>query len=114
MSLKPGIGSAWFSKFKDSVYPDDHVIVRGREMRPPRYYDKLFFQATKIQWPEWVVVAGHPITFEIKEASAEFEAIQFQRTERAKKSLDDNTPERLKVKEQVALDKLAKLKRKLS
>jgi hypothetical protein len=39
MSLKPGIGAMWFDRFKSDVFPLDHVVVRGSESRPPRYYD---------------------------------------------------------------------------
>lgn len=42
MSLKPGIGAAWFDRFCQEVYPYDEVVLRGCKMRPPRYYDKLF------------------------------------------------------------------------
>jgi len=41
MSLKPGIGARWFEKYRSDVFPSDEVVVRGRKMRPPRYYDKL-------------------------------------------------------------------------
>lgn len=34
-----GIGSGWIDKWRCDVYPRDGVIVRGRIMRPPRYYD---------------------------------------------------------------------------
>lgn len=40
MSRRPGIGLGWFEKFKDETYRDDSVVVRGREMKPPKYYDK--------------------------------------------------------------------------
>ncbi len=40
MSRRPGIGSAWYEKFKRDVYPRDEVIIRGgRQIRPPRFYD---------------------------------------------------------------------------
>lgn len=39
MSLKPGIGSGWFEKFKADVYPSDFVVLRGRKRSPPRFYD---------------------------------------------------------------------------
>jgi len=42
MSRRPGIGSSWFAEFKDEVFPSDTVIMRGREMRPPRYYDQIY------------------------------------------------------------------------
>lgn len=39
MSRRPGIGANWLSKFKDEVYPQDRVYMRGRLMKPPRAYD---------------------------------------------------------------------------
>lgn len=42
MSRNPGIGKTWMEKYQSDVYPHDHVIIRGREMKPPRYYDNLF------------------------------------------------------------------------
>jgi len=41
MSKRPAIGRAWFEKFGKHVYHCDKVIARGKEMQPPRYYDKL-------------------------------------------------------------------------
>ncbi len=41
MSLREGIGEAWFREFWKDVYPSDEVIVKGRGVMPPRYYDKL-------------------------------------------------------------------------
>lgn len=40
MSRRPGIGRGWFDKFSGEVFPNDRVIVRGMEMKPPRAYDK--------------------------------------------------------------------------
>lgn len=39
-SKKPGIGQGFYRKFKSDIYPHDEVIVRGRQMRPPVYYDR--------------------------------------------------------------------------
>lgn len=41
MSLKPGIGFAWYDKFSKEVFPHDRVVVRGKEVKPPRYYKRL-------------------------------------------------------------------------
>lgn len=41
MSKRPGIGRMWFERFGKHVYAHDRVIARGKEMQPPRYYDKL-------------------------------------------------------------------------
>ena len=41
MSRRPGIGRGWLQRYMTDVYPRDSVIVRGKEARPPRYYDKI-------------------------------------------------------------------------
>jgi hypothetical protein len=35
-----GIGYDWFKRFADEVYLHDSCVVRGSEMKPPRYYDE--------------------------------------------------------------------------
>ncbi|AXH77038.1 MAG: replication initiator protein [Microviridae sp.] len=40
MSLKPGIGSGWFEKFQSDVYPSDFVVLNGKKRSPPRFYDE--------------------------------------------------------------------------
>lgn len=77
MSLKPGIGARWFEKYKSDVYTFDHVIVRGKECKPPKYYDTLFSRAN----PE------------------EFEDLKFLREVDARERFEDNTDARLAVKE---------------
>ncbi len=42
MSRRPGIGSKWYEDFKCEVYPADSVVVRGKLMKPPRFYDGQF------------------------------------------------------------------------
>ncbi len=39
MSRRPGIGKAWYEDFKSEVYPRDEVVMRGKLMKPPRFYD---------------------------------------------------------------------------
>ena len=40
MSRRTGIGSGWFDKWAMiDAYPNDYVIIRGRKMRPPKFYD---------------------------------------------------------------------------
>lgn len=41
MSRRPGIGSGWFDRFRREVYPSDSIVLRGTEMLPPPFYDKL-------------------------------------------------------------------------
>lgn len=38
---KGGIGHGWFMKYKTDVFPSDEVIIKGKRMKPPRYYDSL-------------------------------------------------------------------------
>lgn len=40
MSRKPGIGSAWFARYKGDVFPSDEVVLDGKTYRPPRFYDE--------------------------------------------------------------------------
>jgi len=87
MSLKPGIGTEWYKKYKQDVYPNDYVIVKGTKLRPPRYYDKKL-QAEDAWW---------------------WEEVQQNREEKAKP--EENTPERLAVREQVAKANSGKFKR---
>jgi hypothetical protein len=89
MSLKPGIGQTWLDKYMSDVYTTDSVVVRGKKCRPPRYYDSKF----KLKFPE------------------EFDMIQFAREMEGRSRAEDNTLERLAVKEKVALAKLSLLKR---
>lgn len=41
MSLKPAIGKRWFERFHSDVFPSDFVVVSGRKVKPPKYYDRL-------------------------------------------------------------------------
>ncbi|AXL15186.1 replication initiator protein [Microviridae sp.] len=92
MSLKPGIGAEWYKKYRSDVYPHDYVIVRGKKVRPPKFYDKKY----KTDYPY------------------EYDELLYKREQRAKLNLEDNTWERLAVKEQVTQAKLQKLKRTLT
>jgi len=42
MSRRPGIGKGWFEKFSSDCYPSDSVVMRGKEFKPPKYYDRQF------------------------------------------------------------------------
>jgi len=36
------IGKRWFEKWHADVYPADHLIMRGKKIQPPPYYDRLY------------------------------------------------------------------------
>lgn len=42
VSRRPGLGKPWFEKYGTYVKHHDEVVLRGRKMRPPKYYDRLF------------------------------------------------------------------------
>ena len=74
------------------MYPLDRVIIRGQKMRPPRYYDA-----------------------KIKDIDPSmFENLKFDRYETALLRADDNTDDRLKIREKVQNISLQRLKRHLS
>jgi len=88
MSRRPGIAADWFKKFSGDVYPSDEVIVRGRECRPPRYYDKMF-----------------------EAAHGDMDAVRTRRVAQMRQHADNNTESRLAVREKVALARFKQLKR---
>lgn len=92
MSLKPGIGARWYEKFKSDVYPRDYLVVDGVKTRPPRYYDKLFFREASLQ------------------QASDLECFRY---EKAQKYVDNNTDDRLAVREKVLEAKISRLKRSL-
>lgn len=91
MSLKPGIGAVWFSRFQSDVYPHDRCVVRGVEFKPPRFYDKLLKRVD----PDML------------------EELQEVREREARARWPDNTPDRLAVREVVQRARVAFKKRNL-
>ncbi|ALS03705.1 VP4 [Gokushovirus WZ-2015a] len=91
MSLKPGIGAEWLDKFHQDVYRFDYVVVRGREAKPPRYYDKRY----------------------AKRHEDAFATIQDSREVKSYARRLDNTDSRLAVKEVVAKARVSLFKRNL-
>jgi len=78
MSRRPGIGRPWFEKFGGDVFPHDRVVLRGREMRPPKFYDSIF----ELDNPEGM------------------EDVKFKRESKSMLQAKDNEPSRLRVREQ--------------
>lgn len=44
-----GIGSGYAIKFKDEIYQSDSVIVRGREVKPPRFFDQQLSEEEQVK-----------------------------------------------------------------
>lgn len=91
MSLKPGIGRLWFDKYHGQVYPRDYVIVRGRKVKPPKYYDKVLASLSDFRSDE----------------------VEYDRFVKALAVAHDNTPERLSVREICARARLSQKVRTL-
>ena len=91
MSRRPGIGAGWLKTFQTDVYPSDSLVLNGVQMRPPRFYDNRF----EIVDPD------------------RMDKIRAKRARDGKKCVDNNTPERLAIREEVKLSQLKQLKRSL-
>lgn len=89
MSLNPAIGKEYFAKFSGDHYPSDDYVLKGRRMKPPKYYDGLF----EIDNPN--------------------EMTMIRRARRdAGRNSPDKTPERLRAREINALERAKRKGRK--
>jgi len=91
MSRRPGIGKNWYDEYKGDVFPSDEVVLRGKQMRPPRFYDKQLE----------------------KEDPKLYEKIKLDRKAEAVHNASDNTKRRLLTKEQCKIAQFQQLKRGL-
>jgi len=41
MSRRPGIGKAWYDKYKSDLFPHDKTIIKGKEVPIPKFYYTL-------------------------------------------------------------------------
>lgn len=91
MSRRPGIGKGWTDEFSGDAYPSDFIVVDGKKQRPPRFYDK-----------------------QLEEFDDELHrSIKRGRKAAARVHAENNSPERLRVREKIQLAKLEKLEREL-
>lgn len=91
-SLKPGIGTGWVAKYHGDVYPHDFVVINGKEVKPPKFYDRWYSKRSPSVW----------------------EDIQFMRESDGQMRYADNTPDRLADKEQVTIARMKFYKRSLT
>lgn len=94
MSRRPGIGADWYEKYHSDVFPSDEVVIRGKTMKPPAYYDKLLE----------------------KQCVATYNRIKSRRTKEANKpkAQANTTRERLDVREKVKKAQVKSLKRTIT
>lgn len=88
-TMSNGLAKQWIETFTADVYPDDFVVMNGKKCRPPRYYDKYFDE----HFPR------------------EMRSIRNKRIVNSKKHEENNTPERLKVRETVTRAKMSQFSR---
>ncbi|WNK12776.1 MAG: replication initiator protein [Microvirus sp.] len=92
MSRKPGLGTGWYEKFGSDVFPRDEIVMDGKTLSVPRFYDKIY---------------------ECENGESALAEIKKERERKAKKYAHDQTPARLKVREKVAEHNQKKFKREL-
>jgi hypothetical protein len=86
-SRKPGLAADWIEKNHGDVYPRDEILLNGKTMKPPKFYDGKF---------------------EIIDP-ARMQQIKTRRKDLAEKNKPDR--KRLKAMEQIQKQKYTKLKR---
>lgn len=91
MSLRPGIGAGFYEKYKSDMFPHDYCVIEGKQMKPPKFYYKKLAEDDGFM----------------------YDAIQYEREIRSRERSEDNTPERMEVKEKVLTARLSFLKREL-
>lgn len=84
MSLKPGIGYAWFDRYRAANYRD-YIVVNGSKMSVPRYYSKLLEKVSEDV----------------------YSSVKVQRYVKALEMESEGTPDRLRAQEAVAKARLA-------
>lgn len=89
MSRRPGIGRDFALKFASDIFPSDYMILDGRKVQPPRYYDKVLLEEAPLL------------------------RVKSRRKAAARLHKEDQTPDRLKVREIVRKAQLTYLKRSL-
>lgn len=94
-SRRPGLGHDWFMKYWPDVYPADEVVIqlgkRKARLRPPRYYDKLMENLDPVI----------------------YETVCEKRKSKMEEVEDDNTYERLLVKNKCTKARLGRLVKNL-
>lgn len=90
MSNRPGIGTGWYEKYKNDVFPDDFIVHQNRKHKPPRYYIEKYGLTDKFEYAK----------LKVKRKIASL-------------NNPDNSLERLFVKEEVKKAQTSVLERKL-
>lgn len=92
MSRRPGIGHAYYMKYAHEIYAHDYVVIQGKKVRPPRFYDERYKMLDSVF---------------IRDLKVK------RRRNAIKKGRADRSPDRRRVREIVQLRKLALQKKGL-
>lgn len=87
-SRRPGLGTSWFDRFKTDAFPSDFIVLDGKKLPVPRFYTKKLAEEEQLK---------------IKRA----------RKKSGLKRKPDQTPARLRVREEVKKSQISTLQRKL-
>ncbi len=90
-TMSKGIGREWYEKYKDEIHNLDTVVINGKKMQPPKYYDNLFQE----------------------DAPDKFRKVKGQRVQNLEKFSSELTRERLQIKHKIKQIKAKELKRNL-
>lgn len=101
MSRMPGLGQQYYLDHKDEIYKNDEIIFKGAKnkvspIKPPHYFDGLYGIESEAEF------------LEIKERRKE---LSYYNTVNANRQTTLPEAERLKIQEQVKLNKFTVLKR---
>lgn len=94
-SLRPGIGARFLEKYEGDIYPFNRVVINGKETKPPRYYAKLYKRRSAFA------------------AQLYEDTIDYDNFLDGVRRAPDNTPARLRAKEEVAAARAAFLVRSI-
>lgn len=93
MSRRPAIAKRWMENFHSDVFPCDFMVVDGKRVKPPRYYDKQLKQISEARLTD------------VKKARFKKSVLPGVRA--------NSTPSRLRVREIVKWAALSQTKRHL-
>jgi len=100
MSRRPGIGAPYYAKYGMEVRDHDNIIINSKAVRPPRYYDTLTERA--VSHDDLAILCRCKLC--VNKRSRKLLSV---------KNAADNTPERLRVKEEISYRAAVKKERKL-
>lgn len=96
--MSKGIGRKWIEKYERDAYSGDFIVIEGKKIPVPRFYDKVLAEKEEIT----------RLGLGVKTSK-----VKGERKRKAKKHADNNTPARLAVREEVQNARLSRLKRDL-